>query len=277
MATLGTPQQLCRTIQTTNVPPGNAALWWLYQAGFCVKSPGGTVLLIDPYLSDAVSRSYNQSRNVPPPLDAEEVDADAILATHPHEDHLDPDSLIPFTSGSQTQIIGPLSVVEVAVSKGVDPAQTMVVRPSEQALVGDITVQTVFARHMFEFEATPDAVGYLLTVGGVSLYHSGDTEYDAKILAETKGRVDVSLICINGTTGNMNAHEAALLAWQQRPALAIPMHYGLWRDADYGNSATLDPKVFAETLSRLGSGIAIQIAQPGELMLVCPTGRGERL
>ena len=93
---------------------------------------------------------------------------------------------------------------------------------------------------MFGLEPTPDAVGYVLSCGDVSVYHSGDTEYDSEIIADTRG-VGTSLVCINGTTGNMNVHEAALLAWLQGARLAVPFHYGLWRDADYGEGATLDP------------------------------------
>jgi len=259
---------LWQTIRSTDVPSSHVALWWLYQAGFVVKSPEGTVVLIDPYLSDAVLRSYNQPRNVPPPLNPTEVDADAILATHTHEDHLDPDALTAFTSHSRTKIVGPPSVVNKARGWGVSRSQTVVMHPGHPVSIGDIRVETVYARHMFDQEPTPDAAGYLLTVGGVRVYHAGDTEYDARIISETKGRVDVTLVCINGTTGNMNAHEAALLAWQQGARLAVPMHYGLWRDADYGKHATLDPAVFAETLRRLDPAAVVQIPQPGELILV---------
>ena len=73
-------------------------LWWLYQAGLAVKTPGGTIVVVDPYLSDAVLRTYQLPRNVPAPLDPGEVDADALLATHSHADHLDPDSIAPFMS-----------------------------------------------------------------------------------------------------------------------------------------------------------------------------------
>ena len=40
----------------------------------------------------------------------------------------------------------------------------------------------------------------------------------------------------------MNVHEAAMLAWLQGTRLAVPFHYGLWRDPDYGEGATLDPR-----------------------------------
>ena len=49
----------------------------------------------------------------------------------------------------------------------------------------------------------------------------------------------------------MNAHEAAMLAWLQGSRLAVPFHYGLWRDEDYGEGATLDPQLFVATYKRL--------------------------
>jgi L-ascorbate metabolism protein UlaG (beta-lactamase superfamily) len=40
------------------------------------------------------------------------------------------------------------------------------------------------------------------------------------------------MACINGGGGNLNAHEAALLAWQLKARLVVPMHYGMWSDDD---------------------------------------------
>jgi L-ascorbate 6-phosphate lactonase len=262
------PAPLWQRVRATEVPPGRVGLWWLYQAGFAIKSPAGAVVLIDPYLSDAVLRSYQLPRDVPAPLEPTEADPDLVLATHPHEDHLDPDSVPVFARHPGTRIGGPPSVVAAAARLGVDPAATVAIRPGEPVDVADIRIESVFARHMFDAEPTPDAVGYLITIGDLRIYHAGDTEYDARILAETRDRVDVSLVCINGTTGNMNAHEAALLAWQQGTRLAVPMHYGLWRDADYGPGATLDPQLFVDTYRRLSPEGRVHVLSPGELLLL---------
>jgi len=271
MRSAGNTISLWQTIRATTVPAGHAGLWWLYQAGFAVKSPDGTVVLVDPYLSDAVMRSYQQPRAVPPPLDPGEADPDLVLATHPHEDHLDPDSVLAWASHPTTRIAGPASVVAAAAKLGAGLDQMVEIRAGEPFKIGDIQIESVFARHMFDAEPTPDAVGYLITVDRVRLYHAGDTEYDARILDDTRGRVDVSLVCINGTTGNMNAHEAALLAWQQGARLAVPMHYGLWRDADYGAGATLDPQLFVDTYRRLAPDGRAHVLVAGELLLV-PAG-----
>jgi L-ascorbate 6-phosphate lactonase len=259
-----TPTELWREIEQARVRPGTVVFWWLYQAGVAIKTPGGTIALIDPYLSDSVTRSYGLPRAVAAPLDPAEAQADALLATHSHEDHLDPDSIIPFLGHPQMRFIGPPMAADKVIEAGIDATRTTAVRRGDVISVGDLSVHAVHARHMFGLEPTPDAVGYLVECGGVRIYHSGDTEYDSEIIADTRG-VSAALICINGTTGNMNAHEAAMLAWLQGAKVAIPFHYGLWHDPDYGEGATLDPRLFAGTYRRLepmGQVHILEAAQP---------------
>jgi L-ascorbate 6-phosphate lactonase len=266
-----TPTELWREIEQARVQPGTVVLWWLYQGGVAVKTPGGTVVLIDPYLSDSVTRSYGLPRAVTAPLDPAEADADALLATHSHEDHLDPDSIGPFLSHQRMRFVGPPMAAEKVIASGVEAARTTAVHPGDVIGIGDLSVRAVHARHMFGLEPTPDAVGFVLECDGVRIYISGDTEYDSEIIADTRG-VSAALICINGTTGNMNAHEAAMLAWQQGAKVAIPFHYGLWHDPDYGEGATLDPRLFASTYRRLEPAGQVHILEAAQPVAVGPDG-----
>ncbi len=266
-----TPAELWQEIEQAEVHAGTLAFWWLYQAGIVLKSPGGTVLAVDPYLSESVLRSYQLPRGVPAPLDPADADVAALLATHSHEDHLDPDSIEPFFRPPGTRFIGPPMAAAVVEATGIDPARITEVSRGDEVTVGDIAVRAVHARHMFGLEPTPDAVGYVLSCGGVAVYHSGDTEYDSEIVSDTRG-VGTSLVCINGTTGNMNAHEAAMLAWQQGARLAVPFHYGLWRDPDYGEGATLDPQVFAGTYGKLNPAGRVHILEPAARVVVDAAG-----
>jgi len=266
-----TPTELWREIEQSRVRPGTVALWWLYQGGVALKTPGGTVVLVDPYLSDSVTRSYGLPRAVPAPLDPAEANADALLATHSHEDHLDPDSIGPFLGHPQMRFVGPPMAAEKVIAAGVDVSRTTAVGRGDVIGVGDLSVRAVHARHMFGLEPTPDAVGYVLESDGVRVYISGDTEYDSEIIADTRG-VSAALICINGTTGNMNAHEAAMLAWQQGAKVAMPFHYGLWHDPDYGTGATLDPQLFARTYHRLEPAGRVHILEAAEPVIVGQDG-----
>lgn len=266
-----TPSDLWNEICDFRVRPKTIAMWWLFQAGFVLKSPGGSIIIVDPYLSDAVKSTYKLPRNVPIPLDPAEADAEAVLATHSHADHLDPDSITAFARHMKTLFIGPKMVTDKVTSTGVSPAKTTTVERGTTVVVGDISTRAVFARHQFGLEPTPDAVGFVIECEGISIYHSGDTEYDSEIVNDTRG-VTVSLISINGTTGNMNAHEAAMLAWRQEARLAIPMHYGLWRNADYGEGATLDPNAFVETYHRLSPEGNTLILEPSRAVVINQDG-----
>lgn len=232
------------------------------------------MIAIDPYLSDAVMRTYNQPRNVPAPFDPAEAGLDGLLATHGHADHLDPDAIAPLLAHPCCRFVGPPMAVEKVLSEGVDPSRTMAVARGDEVRIGDFTVRAVFARHLFGLEPTPDAVGFVIEAEGVSVYHSGDTEFDSEIVLDTRP-VTVSLVPINDTTGNMNAHEAALLAWLQEARLAVPVHYGLWRDSDYGADATLDPQLFVDTYLRLNPrGRAVVLVMRS---LVCAVLAGRHL
>ena len=263
--------ELWQEIQRTEVRPGTLTFWWLYQAGLAIKTPGGTIVVVDPYLSDAVLRTYQLPRSVPAPLDPAEVDADALLATHSHADHLDPDSITPFMSHARTQFVGPPMAVEKVLESEVKADRAVAVARGDVVKFGDLTVRAVHARHLFGLEPTPDAVGFVFEAGDVSLYHSGDTEYDSEITADTRG-VTASFISINGTTGNMNAHEAAMLAWLQGSRLAVPFHYGLWRDQDYGEGATLDPQLFVRTYERLNPAGHTLVLKPAVAVVLDRNG-----
>ncbi len=100
----------------------------------------------------------------------------------------------------------------------------------------DVRITAVAARHLAGIPGweVPDAIGLLIETEGLRIYHTGDTEYDLRLraLAYDKDRpIDVMLAVINGTGGNMNAHEAALLAWHIRPRVLMPMHHILWKDS----------------------------------------------
>ena len=73
-------------IRDTPVPAGGVHVWWLLQAGFVIKSPGGYTVCIDAYLTDSVNTSYGISRGYPAPLSPEESEFDVVLATHSHDD-----------------------------------------------------------------------------------------------------------------------------------------------------------------------------------------------
>ena len=125
---------------------------------------------------------------------------------------------------------------------------------------------TAAHRDTVGIEPTPDAVGYVLETDEVSAYHAGDTAYDSEIISDTPG-VTASFVTINGTTGNINAPEAPMAAWLEGASPSMPFHYGLWRDADYCEGATLDPH-FVDTYHRLSPSGTTLALQPTAAVMV---------
>ena len=75
-------------------------------------------------------------------------------------------------------------------------------------------------------------LGYVARVGGLTIFHSGDTlMHDGLIPALKPFRVDVALLPINGNrperrvAGNLNGREAAALAHAIGARLAVPHHF----------------------------------------------------
>jgi L-ascorbate metabolism protein UlaG (beta-lactamase superfamily) len=69
----------------------------------------------------------------------------------------------------------------------------------------------------------------------------------------------------------MNAHEAALLAWQLKPRVAVPTHYGLWSAVDYryrgaAPQATPDPGLFAATAAKLSPRMRVRELAVGRVV-----------
>jgi L-ascorbate 6-phosphate lactonase len=266
---------LAQTIEAAQVPAGQVMAWWLGGTGFVFKTAAGTQIYVDPYFSNCVAGIFGIERAFPAPVTAEEARPDLLIATHWHEDHLDPEGLPIVARHSQAQFLAPPSCVSRLLGWGVSRDRVTGLRVGETQTFRDVTITAVAARHIAGVPGweSDDAIGLLLDFGGLRVYHSGDTEYDLRLraLAYDKARpIDVCMLVINGTGGNMNAHEAALLAWQLGARTVVPMHHILWKDSTGGEQATLDPQLLAETYRRLGGGGEVRALEVGEGLMLNP-------
>ena len=228
-------------------------LRWLGQAGFSAAGADATVVF-DPYLSDLCKAVHGLDRSIETPAAPEELGADVVLVSHWHEDHLDLDSAVEFVESGATFVAPPSCIARLA-GMGIASANLVAIIAGQTVELAGATVTAVPAHHMVAGFLTEDAVGFIVELDGVRIYHSGDTEYDRTLLAANeRGELDVALLCTNGTGGNMNATEAAMLASQLQAALVVPMHFGMWSEAAYGPGATLDPAQFIDIYQRVRPG-----------------------
>jgi L-ascorbate 6-phosphate lactonase len=232
-----TGNQLFEDIQNRQVPDNALGLWWLGQASFVVKGAGATVF-IDPYLQP------NPQRLVPPAFAPDQVtNADLVLCTHDHLDHVDYSALPGIAAASpKAKILVPFTARDHLIAAGV-PAERVVVPPvDEEVRFGPATVTAMPAAHE-TLDYSPERgypyLGYVLRLNGVTLYHSGDsTVYEGMSERLRRHRPDVALLPINGNDwkrrqsniiGNMSYREAADLADEVDVDLTIPMHFGMFR------------------------------------------------
>jgi L-ascorbate 6-phosphate lactonase len=249
-----------------DVQPGTGALAWLGQAGFAIKSSGGTIALIDPYLSNYVESTGGPRRAVPTPLEPDELTPDLILVTHWHDDHLDKPTLLAYCDNPAVTLVAPSSSLTRASAWGWPEERQIQIERGETIRFRDFEITATFARH--EEISVPDAIGFRINAGDLRIWNVGDSEYDARLRELRNHSIDVMLVPINGVGGNMNAYEAALLAWWVDPPVAVPTHYDMWAPEDFGPGATLDPEVFASALRTFGSSTVPFIMNRGDIAVL---------
>lgn len=212
-------------VETTRPGKGEAAIFWLGQAGFLLKNSGGELMAVDPYFSHMAERLDGNKRLMPPLMEPEELRADLLLATHYHCDHLDLDSLPAMMTGKTMLYCCPQSAVE-ARKTGISEEQIQVMPAGTCRDYKGFHMESVFADHG---DAAAEAVGFLVETEGIRFYFAGDTSYQAERMRKAaEQKIDVLIVPINGEYGNMNERDAAMLAAQVKPRLTIPSHFWLF-------------------------------------------------
>ncbi len=255
-------------IKTLTVPKGKTALVWFGQASFLLKSSGGVIVMIDPYLTDWAETQWGMKRVIPAPIDPASLKPDLLLISHWHEDHLDAPLVKQWASEDPSgDFVGPLTCTVRAAAWGWPDSQVHLLEKGGSYTQADVTVRPTYARHDVPAAPADDAIGFLIDIGGVRVWYVGDTEYDARLRAMKDEKIDLALVPINGVGGNMNAEEAALLTKTVNPGIAIPMHYNMWSPEHFGPDATLDPTEFERFHTLIGGGAEIRVPDVGEIIL----------
>ncbi|MDO1449382.1 MBL fold metallo-hydrolase [Rhodocytophaga aerolata] len=232
---------------------------WLGQSGFLIESAGHR-LLIDPFMSDIVEQKQGLKRLRAFPLSIAELRPNTVFITHNHLDHFDPIALLHIHQMyPEARIAGPESVMQKAREMNFNEAVLVSMPKGRLSKLGPFTLRSTPAYH-----SDPYAVGCVLEAEGKIIYMSGDTLLTDTLVEEVTRLcpqpVDVAFIVINGRLGNMNSTEALHVVSQLKPALSIPMHYGMFAEN------TADPYVFAKACDEIG--LANKVLTLGEAYVV---------
>jgi L-ascorbate metabolism protein UlaG (beta-lactamase superfamily) len=243
-------------------------LWWLGQSGFLVAYQGAH-LLLDPYLSDSLTRKYADTdkphmrltgRVVAP----ERLDfIDVVTSSHNHTDHLDADTLCPLMAANpEITVVVPRANLRFAANRlSVEISRLTPIAVGQPVSHPPFTLHAVPAAHetlMRDSHGCNAYLGYVVEAGPWTIYHSGDTVlYDGMAEKLQSWQIDVALLPINGRSperrvpGNLTGEEAAALAHQVGAGLVIPCHYDMFA------FNTASPDQFIQTAQRLNQPYAV--------------------
>lgn len=249
--------RLGREILSDSVPAGSVRLWWLGQSGFVFKTGDSKIVLVDPYLSDAVERLNGFKRLSLSPITAEEVKSNLVVITHEHTDHLDPDALpVIARNNPACRFAAPAGCSEGLDQAGVGCGNRIILEANQRYDLNDVRIYTAPADHG---DYSPTALSLVLDFDGVCILYTGDTSLRPQSFKPLYDlHPDVLLPCINGTFGNMNHIDAALMAQQVQPQIAIPCHF--WMFAEQAG----DPGAFLNACSRFCPEVRALVLKPGE-------------
>lgn len=243
--------------------PGRLFVWWLGQSGFLICHQGDC-LLFDPYLSDALTRKYAATDKPHVRMTARVVDpaqldfVGVVTSSHLHTDHFDVETLAPILAANPSaRLVLPVANEAGATQRLGAAASTRLVPLADRgrARLGRFEIEAVPAAHE---ELSPEYAGFVVSVGGFRIYHSGDTVWNRALEERLRPlAVDLALLPINGraperrVAGNLDGVEAARLAHAIGARWVVPCHYEMFA------FNTASPDFFAAECARLGQRYAV--------------------
>ncbi|MCC6585769.1 MAG: MBL fold metallo-hydrolase [Bryobacterales bacterium] len=254
---------LMKEIRHFAVPKNHVAIWWFGQNGFIFKSPEGTLVSTDLYLTDSCEGLHpgiDLKRRVPVLIEPEELDIDVFTCTHNHQDHTDPETVRRVKNKDTIAFVGPHPATDVYRAEKVEDGRIHVSYPQCEMEFKDVKINGTFALPTDDTDL--NHMGFVFSFGnGPRVYVTGDTDYTDLLVSAAKHKPDLVITCINGGFNNLSHWEAADIVGKIKPKAAIPCHYDMFAD----NQA--DPKQFRASLFLKAPGVVYQEMGYGKPLL----------
>ena len=202
-------------------------------AGLKIES-GNTTVFIDPVMSFEKMEKFMGKPLIPVLEIPAGEQADAILLTHLHQDHYDPETIIKILKPDGQVWVQ--KDVEVKVRRAELPVKGIELNVSVR--LRDLNIIPVFALDGIGHEQ----VSWIIQNEKTQIFHGGDTLWHNQFwsISNKYGPMDLAFLPINGVTVNypfigytalpasMTPNEAAVAGRILRARHVAPMHYGMF-------------------------------------------------
>lgn len=263
---------LPRTI--AQAEPDGVDIWYIGCNGFVLKAADGTTLFIDPYLG--TGDPPRTIRMIPVPFDPADVrEADAILATHEHTDHVHGPSQGPILERTDATFYGPSASVEATRAGdwqstwSLEEEQFQTVSQEDHFEIGPFSIHVGPAND----GDAEEPVSYVIDHPTGTLFHGGDTKpTDAFEAIGESWDIDLSIVAF-GAVGNLLGYDDAgrsRTAWycdeNQVVDIAnalqtdrlLPSHWDMWKGMN------TDPKVLHHHVNSWPFPRQVEIVEIGD-------------
>jgi L-ascorbate metabolism protein UlaG (beta-lactamase superfamily) len=249
----------------------SASLTWVGHAT-TVIDVGGHRVLTDPLLRHRVAHLRRRAGR-PAERDA---DADVVLISHAHMDHLHVPSLRRVRA--DVPVVAPRGTARLLRRAGCRAVVEVVA--GDRIEVGHASITVTPAVHPAgrgpHSRIGAEPVGYVVEVEGHRTYFAGDTDLFDE-MGEI-GPVDLALLPIWGWgpsigVGHLDPDRAVEAARRVRPGLVVPIHWGTFAPEDLRRRPPTwlgEPaRVFSRAVDRAGGPPAL-VVEPGTTLPVTP-------
>jgi L-ascorbate metabolism protein UlaG (beta-lactamase superfamily) len=235
-------------IKNKNTPLNEVQFAWIGQAGFIFKFRN-KLLIIDPYLSDYLSKKYKGKifphiRLIEIPINPEKItNVDYIICSHSHSDHMDPETIsILSNENPEAKIVVPAAEKNEALNRGARHSQIVLMNDGGiLKLTEDLKIFAIAAAHeklKINQKGEHHFLGFIIDFEGIKIYHSGDCiPYEGLVQRLSQMEIDLALLPINGRdefrltnniAGNFLAEEVLDLCKATKIENLLVHHFGMF-------------------------------------------------